>query len=255
MYSVRLVLALAVALLAGCAAPRNSVTQVCTIDALLAGAYDGQMSCGALARKGDFGLGTFDKLDGEMILLDGRMYQVRADGKVYLPPASVTTPFAVVMNFRPERTHALTGSMTFHEFQTRLDALLPSTNVICAFRVTGTFRQMKTRSVPAQARPYVPLVEAARKQSVFELGQCRGTLVGFRMPDFVKGINVPGSHVHFLTADRRTGGHVLDFTMDGGTLELVVCPQLDLLLPKDATALKDIDFSRDRSKELEKVEK
>jgi acetolactate decarboxylase len=101
----------------------------------------------------------------------------------------------------------------------------------------------------------VPLVEAARKQSLFELGQCRGTLVGFRMPDFVKGINVPGCHVHFLTADRQGGGHVLDFTLDGGTLEFAVCPQLDLLLPKDASALKGIDFSRDRSKELEKVEK
>ncbi len=255
MISIRLLLSVAVALLAGCATPRNAVTQVCTIDALLAGAYDGQMSCGALTRKGDFGLGTFDRLDGEMILLDGRMYQVRADGRVVSPAASVTTPFAVVMKFQPERTHKLSGSMTFQEFQARLDALLPSTNVICAFRLTGTFRQMKTRSVPVQTKPYVPLVEAARKQSLFELGQCRGTLVGFRMPDFVKSINVPGCHVHFITADRQGGGHVLDFTLDGGRLELAVCPQLDLLLPKDVSALKDIDFSRDRSKELEKVEK
>lgn len=251
---IRQLLAVAVALLAGCAAPRNSVTQVCTIDALLAGAYDGQMSCGTLLRKGDFGLGTFDRLDGEMVLLDGRMYQVRADGRVVSPAASVTTPFAVVMKFRPERRHEFSGGMTFLEFQARLDALLPGTNVICAFRLTGAFRQMKTRSVPVQTRPYVPLVGAARHQAVFELGSCRGTLVGFRMPDFVKGINVPGCHVHFLTDGRQAGGHVLDFTLEDGTLELAVCPQLDLLLPKDA-ALGGIDFSRDRSKELEQVEK
>jgi acetolactate decarboxylase len=114
---------------------------------------------------------------------------------------------------------------------------------------------MKTRSVPAQTKPYVPLVEATRHQSVFELGHCRGTVVGFRMPGFVKGVNVPGCHAHFLTDNRQAGGHVLDFTLDDGTLELAVCSRIDLRLPTDAGALKDIDFSRDRTEELDKAEK
>ena len=246
---------IAVALLAGCAAPRNSVTQIGAIDALLAGAYDGQVACGTLPRQGDTGLGTFDRLDGEMIVLDGHIYQVRANGRVYSPPAATTTPFAVVVDFHPAKTRPLGGGITFSEFQARLDALLPGTNVVCAFRLTGTFRQMKTRSVPAQTKPYVPLVEAARHQSVFELGPCRGTVVGFRMPDFMKGINVPGCHAHFLTADRQAGGHVLDFTLDEGTLELAVCSRIDLRLPADAGALKDIDFSRNRTAELDQAEK
>jgi len=246
---------IAIALLTGCAAPRNSVTQIGVSDALLAGAYDGQVACGTLTRQGDVGLGSFDRLDGEMVVLDGRIYQVRADGRVYSPPAGVTTPFAAVVKFRPTATRELSGGITFREFQERLDALLPSTNVVCVFRMTGTFRQMKTRSVPAQTKPYVPLVEATRHQSVFELGRCRGTVVGFRMPDFVQGINVPGCHAHFLTADRQAGGHVLDFTLDEGTLELAVCSRIDLRLPKDAGAFKGIDFSRDRTEELDKAEK
>jgi acetolactate decarboxylase len=246
---------IAIALLTGCAAPRNSVTQIGVSDALLAGAYDGQVACGTLTRQGDVGLGSFDRLDGEMVVLDGRIYQVRADGRVYSPPAGVTTPFAAVVKFRPTTTRELSGGITFREFQERLDALLPSTNVVCVFRMTGTFRQMKTRSVPAQTKPYVPLVEATRHQSVFELGRCRGTVVGFRMPDFVQGINVPGCHAHFLTADRQAGGHVLDFTLDEGTLELAVCSRIDLRLPKDAGAFKGIDFSRDRTEELDKAEK
>ncbi|HEY4983693.1 MAG TPA: acetolactate decarboxylase [Verrucomicrobiae bacterium] len=246
---------IAIALLTGCAAPRNSVTQIGVSDALLAGAYDGQVACGTLTRQGDVGLGSFDRLDGEMVVLDGRIYQVRADGRVYSPPAGVTTPFAAVVKFRPTTTRELSGGITFREFQERLDALLPSTNVVCVFRLTGTFRQMKTRSVPAQTKPYVPLVEATRHQSVFELGRCRGTVVGFRMPDFVQGINVPGCHAHFLTADRQAGGHVLDFTLDEGTLELAVCSRIDLRLPKDAGAFKGIDFSRDRTEELDKAEK
>ena len=248
-------IAVTVAFLSGCAGPRNSITQVCAIDALLAGAYDGQVPCGTLTRKGNLGLGTFDRLDGEMVVLDGRIYQVRADGKVYSPPVSATTPFAAVVAFEPNQSWTVKRGMTFRQFQDELDAKLGTTNVVCAFRLTGTFRQMKTRSVPAQTKPYVPLIEAARNQAIFDLGQCGGTLVGFRMPGFVKGINVPGYHVHFLTADRKAGGHVLDFTLDGGTLELAVCSRIDLLLPADANALKGIDFSRDRAQELEKVEK
>jgi acetolactate decarboxylase len=241
--------------LAGCAAPRNSVTQIGAIDALLAGVYDGQVACGTLTRQGDVGLGTFDRLDGEMILLDGHIYQVRADGRVYSPSPRTTTPFAAVVKFRPTLTHELSGSISFREFQAQLDALLPNTNVVCVFRATGTFQQMKTRSVPAQAKPYVPLVEATRHQSVFELERCRGTVVGFRLPDFVKGINVPGYHAHFLTDNRQAGGHVLDFTLDEGTLELAVCSRIDLRLPTDAGALKGIDFSRDRKEDLDKAEK
>ena len=251
----QLSVAITLALISGCAAPRNSITQFGSIDALLAGAYDGQVSCGSLTRRGNLGLGTFDQLDGEMVVLDGRVYQVRSDGKVYSPAAGATTPFAAVVRFEPDQSRTVNNAATFQQFQEQLDATLPSTNVVCAFRVTGRFQQMKTRSVPAQTKPYAPLIEASRRQSVFELGQCRGTLVGFRLPGFVKGINVPGYHVHFLTADRNAGGHVLDFMLEGGVLELAICSRIELLLPTDATALKDIDFSRDRAHELEKVEK
>jgi acetolactate decarboxylase len=245
----------AIALLTGCAAPRNSITQIGAIDGLLAGAYDGQATCGTLTRAGDTGLGTFDKLDGEMVVLGGHIYQVRADGKVYSPPANITTPFAAVVKFRPTITRELNEGISFSEFQKQLDALLPSTNVVWVFRLTGTFSKMKTRSVPAQTKPYKPLVEVTRHQSVFELGRCRGIAVGFRMPIFLKDVNVPGCHAHFLTDNRQAGGHVLDFTLDEGTLELTMCSRIDLRLPTDAGALKGIDFSRDRTMELDKAEK
>jgi acetolactate decarboxylase len=246
---------LLVALLTGCATPHNTVTQFSTMDVLLAGGYDGHMACRAMARNGDLGIGTFDQLDGEMVLLDGRLYQVRSDGKVYMPPPDTTTPFASVVNFRPTQVRSVPAGLNFREFQTWMDAQLPGTNVVCAFRLTGRFQYVKTRSVPAQSKPYPPMVDVVRaSQSVFELEKCSGTLVGFRLPDFVKGINVPGYHVHFLTADRQAGGHVLDFTLESGTVEFALCSRIDLLLP-DSGALQGIDFSRDRSEELNKVEK
>ena len=248
-------LAVVLVSLTGCAVRRHySLTQAGTIDALLAGAYDGQFFCDELLQKGDLGLGTFDRLDGELVVLDGRLYQVRADGRVYDPPARLTTPFAAVVPFHPQQSFPL-GDTTFRQFQEQFDGKLPSTNLVCAFRVTGSFREMKTRSVPAQTKPYRPLVEVTGNQPVFDLGRCQGTLVGFRLPGFVKGINVPGFHVHFLTADRLAGGHVLDFVLERGTLEVATYSRMEMLLPRDAAALQGIDFSRDRSQDLEKVEK
>ncbi len=239
----------------GCTTPRNTITQFCTIDALLAGAYEGEMPCRTLTRRGDMGIGTFNKLDGEMVLLDGHVYQVRSDGKVYSPDRNVTTPFASVIDFRPEKSRSVPAGLTYPQFQKLVDEMLPHTNVLCAFRFNGTFRQMRTRSVPAQSKPYRQLIEVTREQAVFELDGKSGAMVGFRMPEFVKGINVPGFHAHFLTDDRQAGGHVLAFTTEGGTLEIATSSRMEILLPKNPEMLGGIDFSRDRSKELEKVEK
>ncbi|MDB6131061.1 MAG: Acetolactate decarboxylase [Verrucomicrobiales bacterium] len=248
-------LLLCIVCLSGCYTSRNTVTQFCTIDALMAGAYDGEMEVGNLTRHGDMGIGTFDKLDGEMVVLDRHVYQVKSDGKVYTPDATMTTPFAAVVNFSADQSFDLPAGMSYPEFEAFLDSKLPHTNVVCAFRFTGSFKAMKTRSVPAQTKPYRQLVEVSKTQPVFELNDRKGTLVGFRLPDFVKGINVVGYHTHFLTDDRKAGGHVLSFTMETGRLEIATSTRVELLLPKNASQLKDIDFSKDRSKEVEKVEK
>ena len=85
----------------------DRITQTSTIDALLAGAYDGQITCRQLLSYGDFGIGTFDKLDGEMTVLNGKIYQVKSDGKVYNPAGDTKTPFATVCNFKPDIQFAI----------------------------------------------------------------------------------------------------------------------------------------------------
>ena len=44
------------------------------------------MKVADIRRHGDFGLGTFDSLDGEGIMLDGRCWQARGDGSVIEAP-------------------------------------------------------------------------------------------------------------------------------------------------------------------------
>ena len=242
-------------LITGCAtAPKDTLTQVSTIDALLAGVYDGQMTLGELKQHGDLGIGTFDALEGEMIVIDGTVYQARTDGSVIEMPDETTTPFAAVVSFHADqKLPCFKDLFSKEKLQATIDELAPNKNLFVAVRFDGTFTAMKIRSVPKQKKPYPPLADVVKQQTVFELEQVSGTVLGFRCPEFVKGVNVPGYHLHFISDDRTSGGHILDFTAAGGTLELDTCNKFYMVLT-DAEAFSRLDLSKDRSHELEKVE-
>jgi acetolactate decarboxylase len=249
---------LAGALLSGCCAPRwqqrDTLTQVSTIDALLTGVYEGPTTVGQLLRQGDFGLGTFHQLDGEMIVLDGRCYQVTSDGLAKRVPRATRTPFAAVTWFSPDREHDLPPGATLADLTAVIDGLLPTVNLFYAIRVDGEFARVKVRSVPRQTPPYRPLVEVVKEQPVYELTNVTGTLVGFRCPPYAGSLNVPGYHLHFITADRSRGGHVLDLTLTHGRVGVDETDQLRVRLPDDA-GFYQAPLDKERRAELHRVEK
>lgn len=234
-------------------AGQDTLVQVSTIDALLSGLYDGTMTIGALRQFGDFGIGTFDRLNGEMVVLDGRVYRVRSDGQVDVVPDTETTPFAAVTFFESGLHREVAAGMDFLAFQQWLDSVLPSPNLFYAVRLEGRFRFMKTRSVPPQSKPYPALAEVAKHQPVFEFEDVDGVIVGYRSPAFVKGIGVPGYHLHFLTRDRKAGGHILGFTVQQATVDIDQTSELLLRLP-GSTAFSGADLGQDRSADLKQVE-
>ena len=254
-----LLLALAVLLpAAGAESPRSgdrdAVFQVSTINALLQGIYDGELTCGDLLKQGDFGLGTFQGLDGEMVALDGRIYQARADGSVHLVAKEMRTPFAVVKFFKADKKLALTEPMDLQRLEQILDAQLPTRNVFYAFKVQGTFAYVKTRSVPRQSQPYPPLSDVARNQPTFEFRDVKGTLVGFRVPDYLAALNVPGYHLHFLSDDRKSGAHLLAGRLCAGGVIKHTSPR-SRLRPPGAAAWGGADLRSSKPGELEQVEK
>ncbi len=243
-------------LMVGCRTVRHDeVFQNSTIDALLAGVFDGDLTCGELLQHGDFGIGTFDALDGEMILVDGRLRQVKADGRVYAPSHKVKTPFATVCHFRPDATFDMSGPMDFGAVGKAVDRVVPNLNVFCAIRIEGRFRMMRTRSVPRQQKPYPALPEVARVQPEFPMENVEGTIVGFRCPSFVKGVNVPGYHLHFLSADESRGGHILALELEAGRCSVDRLDRFCLRLPGTVTDFATTDLAKDRVKELESVER
>ena len=249
-------LAVVLGITGGCASlpkERSAIFQYSAINALLEGVYDSGMTVGELSRHGDFGIGTFEGLDGEMIALDGIFYQIRADGKAYRIQGSMKTPFALVTIFNAVSVVPPESSLDFQGFTNYLDELIPTKNIFYAIRVDGMFRQVKTRSVDKQQKPYPRLVDALANQPEFELRNIRGTLVGFRCPAYVGGVNVPGYHLHFITEDKMSGGHVLGFQTDSVNIRVEAVHEFRMVLPR-SESFYTTDLTKETRKDLDKVE-
>ncbi len=229
------------------------IFQASTIDALLDGAYEGDLTFAELQEHGDFGIGTLEQLDGEMIALDGRFFVARSDGRVYSVSPGTRTPFAVVIFFQAVSAYSIARATSYPELQTQLDALAPRDAVCCAVRVDAQFAHMRVRSVPRQAPPYSPLAQVTAHQVEFEFGPTVGTLVGFRFPDYAQGLEVAGYHLHYLSQDRAQGGHVLDCILENGVARFDTSSDLHVEVPS-GLCLSEPDPSGQKREVLRRVE-
>ncbi len=216
--------------------PRNQETlwQTSTLSALLAGLYDGDLTIAELKSHGDFGLGTFNALDGEMMVIDGEVYQVKSDGVAYLADDTGQTPFAVVTFFAADQGLSVSESMTCAKLEDHLDAFLSTANAPNALKITGAFATLKTRAPRKQSKPYPPLSDALANQAVFEFQNVIGSMLGFRLPSYMQGANSVGYHFHFLTEDRQEGGHVLDCLVQDVEIEIDASDAVHLDVPQSA---------------------
>lgn len=153
--------------------------QVSTVSALAKGVYDGKYTYGELKKHGDFGLGTFLNLDGEMIALDGSFYQIKSDGDTKLVDNKQVAPFAEVSYFKPTIKVKLKPAKSFNDLTSNLLTIFKNKNVPYSIRIDGTFRSIKVRSVAKQKVPFKTLLEASKVQTVFNLDNIKGTIVGY----------------------------------------------------------------------------
>ena len=198
----------------------HAAFQASTLDALLRGSLRGDLTIAELLAHGDLGLGTVDLLDGELIIVDGEAWVARADGRVERPDPATTTPFAVVCPFATEQAGALTQADGFAAVVAQIDALAPPRASCLAVRIAATVSYARLRSVPAQRQPNPTLADALAAQTIFEARMIAATIVGFRFPLDVEGIEEPGWHLHLIADDRSIGGHVLDLSVTNGHIEI-----------------------------------
>lgn len=223
------------------------------VNALVEGIYEEKIPFSEVKKHGDFGLGTFDDLDGEMVMLDGQVFQIRGDGRVARVPDHALTPFACVTFYNPLSHDVTAKPLDYRAFLEWLTSLLPSPNLFYAIRIDGTFSHVRVRSVPKQEN-YRPLVEVTLDQPVFDFHQTEGTLAGFFTPAFMASVSVPGLHLHFLSSNLEHGGHLLECSTLAVRAGIQMLARMELDLPKSLDYLT-WDFTRDIARDLDKAEK
>ncbi len=231
----------------------HSIFQVSTTGAIVKGVFDGCTTVGDLKSHGDFGLGTFEDLDGEMVMLDGRCYQAVADGVTHEAGDAWQVPFATVTRFRPDRTEAIGNIADLDALQRELDALRPSENIFVGLRLDGVFDRIDLRAA-CKALPGEDLVTATSHQSEFSFENIEGTIVGFWTPAYAKALNVAGYHLHFISADRKKGGHLLGVKAGKLTAALHLETDFHIGIP-ETRAFLEADLRDDPTKALDVAEK
>jgi acetolactate decarboxylase len=232
--------------------PVHTLFQVSTSGALVAGVYARAVSVRTILDHGDFGLGTFADLDGEMVVVDGRVYQVQGSGRVSEAPSDAGAPFAVVTRFAPQIDLEAGPFANLAALHARCDSFRPSGNIFYAFRLDGRFSSMRTRAVSSPEKG-VRLAEAAKSQSEFHFNNIDGTLVGLWSPGFSSAFSIPGYHFHFISKDRQHGGHLLDCAAAKLQVRMEALADFHLALPETESFLK-ADFSKNKPEELANAE-
>ena len=233
----------------------SELYQVSLLQALALGEYDGFITICELKNKGNIGIGTFDGLDGEMIMLDGVVYKASADGSVTVMEDDAKTPFANV-TFASDDLSKNVTARTMKELSDELDRTVASEgiNYVHFVRLNGIFDSIRVRSVPKQKRPYRKLVDALSSEQVeWTLKDVRGTVVGLFCPSYMSAVNNHGWHLHFISDDRKKGGHVLDLSVTEGECVFTKVDSLKIVLP-DNGSFHSLDLSRDQERDIKKIE-
>ena len=211
--------------------------QVSTLQALALGYSRPVITVGELLTHGDIGLGTFEDVNGEMILADGMCFRAVEDGTAFPADPDMGVPFASVTKEDRSRAFEI-GEITDIErlkevltLKIEEDFALNSMHII---RIDGHFSTVLARSESPHRSHHVDLKDIlAKTQRDFGFEEIDGTLVCVYYPDFMDGINLPGWHIHFLSEDRTGGGHVFDIVFSGAQARWTRRNRIEIALPSE----------------------
>jgi len=234
----------------------DSMYQVSLLQAFMHGEYDGVVKVGDLKKHGDIGLGTFEGVNGEMIVLDGVVYQAAADGSINVMKDDEKIPFATVTKFDEDGNITNITASNFDDLTDQLNKTIEEygTNNMYVIKIKGDFSNITVRSVEKQEKPYKEFTDvAAVDQKVFNHTDQTGTLVAVYFPEYMNELNMHGWHLHFLSDDKTKGGHVLGFNGLKGSAQIDEIHEFNMILPTDDT-FKTMNFTEDMSNKISSVE-
>jgi len=222
--------------------PKGTMFQVSTVTGLERGLFYPVTTVGQMKQHGNIGVGAFEGMDGELLIVDGQAYNAMYSGKVVSVEDNTPIVYGAAAFLNADRTGSLQNIASYEQLQQSLEKLLPNPNLFYVFKIQATFNYLKVRSTPKQEKPYIGLAVVVKNQSIFEFKNIKGTLLGFRCPAYIQGIYAPGFHLHFISEDHQKGGHVLEANLAEVTAQIGYLTQMHLLLP-DNEAARTMDMS------------
>ncbi|THU40779.1 acetolactate decarboxylase [Niastella caeni] len=223
--------------------------------ALIGGLYDGNYPYRLLKQHGNFGLGAPDKLDGELVVFQGKVYQTQYTGKTFVVDDRNLTPFAMVNFFQPDKKITNGNSISKESLLHFLDSILTNVNGLYAIHISGKFSYIKTRAFPpVKAHDHTPLASMLHLQHFFEFNNVKGDLIGYRLPSFMDNTNISGYHFHYLSANKNAGGHIIDVKTDSITIEIDRLNSYTIHVPS-GSEFEQFDFKKNREEDIKSVER
>ena len=236
---------------------RDVINQVSLLQGLTFGDYNGSVPVSQLKKLGDIGIGTFDALNGELIMLEGTVYRAASDGTIEVVPDDEKIPFANVTFFDSDEVIKLNNIDNVNTLKAELDKKVNEAgkNRFYMIKAEGTFTKMDVRSELPQKKPYKPLAKVLETdQTFFNYENIKGTVVGLYCPEYMNDLNAVGWHFHFISEDRKAGGHVLDLSATETNVTMDRTDYFSMTLP-DNEMFNEFDLTIDQSEDIKKVEK
>jgi acetolactate decarboxylase len=234
---------------------RNNLYTVVVGAGLIGGLYDGNYSYRLLKHHGNFGLGAPDKLDGELVVFQGKVYQTQYTGKTFQVEDKELTPFAMVNFFHPDKKVTIGNAINKESLFHLLDSILTNMNGMYAIHISGKFNYIKTRAFPpVKEHDHTPLAAMLHLQRFFEFNNVNGDLIGYRLPAYMDNTNISGYHFHFLSAQKDAGGHIIDLKADNITIEIDQLDSYTVHVPSNAD-FEQFDFKKNRAEDIKSVER
>lgn len=234
---------------------RETIYQVALLQSLTMGYFDGSVTVKQLKTHGDTGIGTFEGLNGEMIVLDGVVYQANQDCKINIMRDSDKVPFSNVTFFDRDFSLKLSNVADKESLEKILNEQVNKRgrNSFYMIKLSGTFKEILVRSERGTKEPYPTLVEALKTQKEITLENVDGTIVGLYCPDYMSSLNSTGWHFHFITADKKLGGHVLGLNLANGEVQFDKTDAFNMNVPTK-NKFHTLNFNQDLKEDIRKAE-
>jgi acetolactate decarboxylase len=206
----------------GCKQPQTSEVRVAGAmrNVMMRGDLTSTIDLDSVAKTGLYGIGPADSLQGEILLLDGKIYKsvVRPDSSIEV--ALVTearAPFFVYSNVPSWFERQIPDTVqTLQQVDSFLESISKQTDKPFAFKLAGVVDEayLHVVNVPGNKRITSP-ADVNGSQVSARLSKSDATLVGFFSKSHQGVFTHHNSHihVHLITQDRSTMGHLDSLTL------------------------------------------